>query len=179
MRLERREDTKKPSNHQMSSPDLTQGKPFFFRKVGSVDLFTMLRNTQLTSDKDSHTVIRRPSIELQDLPARRIRRPDTETGQRALMAIYSDSTRTRSRTPEPENSNNPPKAPKKPPSPWKHFTLAVACYIIFQVLLAISLAGVPELSVFSAYIIIGTVIVAVLGIGFSIAIGLKESGLRR
>ena len=141
----------------------------------------MLRDTQPTSDDDSHTVVGRTSVELHDLPARRIRRPDTETGQRALMAIHSDSTRPRppSRNPEPENRNKPARVPKKAPTPWRRFTLAVACYIIFQALLAISLAGVPELAVFSAYIIIGTVVVAVAAIGFSIAIGLKESGLRR
>ena len=178
-RLERHEDVTNPSNDKMSSPDLTRGKPFFFRKVGSVDLFTILRHTQPTSDNDSHTVVGRTSIELQDLPAGRIRRPDTETGQRALMAIHNDSTRPPSRNPEPENRNNPAKVPKTPPIPWRRFTLAVGCYIIFQALLAISLAGVPELAVFSAYIIIGTVVVAVAAIGFSIAIGLKESGLRR
>ena len=139
----------------------------------------MLRNTQPTSDNESHKVVGRTSVELQDLPARRIRRPDTETGERALMAIHNDSTRPPSRNTEPESRNNPAKVPKKPPIPWRRFTFAIGCYIIFQTLLAISLAGVPGLFVFSEYIIIGTVVVAGLGIGFGIATELKESGLRR
>ena len=166
------------SNDNISSPDLNHGKPFFFRKVGIVDLFTMLRSTPPTSDNDPHTVVGSTSVELQDLPAGRLRRPDTETGQRA-MTVHSESTRTPSRNPVPENGINPAKAPKKPPIPWRGFTIAVSCYTIFQALLAISLGGVPALQVFSTYIIIGSVVATVVGIVFSIAIGVRESVLRR
>ena len=143
-----------------------------------MDVFTMLRNAPPTSDNESHTVVGSTSVELQDLPPRRLRRPDTETGQRA-MTVHSESTRTPSINPVPENAIDPAKAPKQPPIPWRGFTIAVFCYTIFQALLAISLGGVPALQVFSTYIIIGSVVATVVGIVFSIAIGVRESVLRR
>ena len=96
-------------------------------------------------------------MELQSLPTRRLRRPDTESGQRAPMTGHSESTRTPSRDPVPEHGTKPAKAPKKPPSPWIDLSLSLACYTSFQILLAISLGGAPSLSVFSDVVFIASV----------------------
>ena len=174
LRLERREDmSMKPSDDKLKPSYLAHGKPFFTQKVGLADIFHMLRlpdSTEPSSDDTEHredgsSLLQSPGsvsrgaggnswIELQSLPTSRLRRPDTETGQRAPVTGHSDLSRTPSSDPVPANVAKPAEAPKKPSSPWRDLLVLLACYTIFQILLAMSLGGVLWLNDFSITLII-------------------------
>lgn len=122
----------------------------------SVDLS---QSTQPTGDNTLHTVyasgaLQSPedvspsvvgSIELQDLPTRPLRRPDTETGQSAL---------TTGHTPAPENGNQPARATEK--TPWTIFIFQLVGYAILQTLIAVVFGGAPVPDIVLALLIIGS-----------------------
>ena len=115
-----------------TSSDRTQKKPFFSRKIGLADIFRFPNSTQPTSDKTLRTLDASSSLhsspnvegitwaELQNLPTGRLRRPDTETGFRALTTDPNELAR----------------------SPWKFLTIYIAYIIIIRTALAIALGGV-------------------------------------
>ena len=195
--LERREDMlTKFSNNKIRPPKQTHGKPFFSRKIGLADIFKLSHSTQSISDNTSQTGDVYSSLELlgsilfvvggsirnkfQTLPTNRLRRPDTETGQRALMTGHCESTRTSSRNPVPENGDKPAKPPKKPRIPWRAFTVVVAGYITLLTILAIIFGShtgslsPPVDSVVKTYLG-ATLIVILIPILYNIYQGLKES----
>ena len=151
--LERREDTStKPSNGKIRVPNQTHRKSFFSRKDGLADLFKVSHSTQPTSDDISLPVdvvsflqsvgsVPRgiggtTQIELHGLPTGRLRRPDTETGQRASLTVHSGSTRIPSRYPGPEHGIQ--MAETSYPEPWRVLTGLVAFNTILQTVLAIA-----------------------------------------
>ena len=151
------------------SPNLTQKKPFFSRKIGLADIVRLSDGTQLSSDNTPHTlhapiflqssrsVGGSTRIELQNLPTGRLRRPDTETGLRAPTTDPSQLARSPSRSPVPEIGIQPEQTTKKPPSLWKTLTPQVAFIMIGQILLAIALGGVSGgglLSILSCFVIL-------------------------
>ncbi len=180
----------RPSNDPITSPNLTHRKPFFSRKVGLADLFKVSHSAQPTSDDTSLTVdasslvqsVRSVShsvggstwIELHSLPTGRLRRPDTETGQRAPMTVHSDLTWIPSRYPGPENGIQLAKAL----IPWRSLTLWVACNTILQTLFAIALGGVGGLlPSFNGVIIVLGVVIAIISTVFDIIQAVAESRL--
>ena len=139
------------------SPSPTHKKPFFPRKIGLTDIIRLCDSTPLSSDKtrdtvDDSSLLKSPEsvsrvvggstwIEFQSLPTNRLRRPDTETGQRAPMTGHSESTSTPSRNIMPECGIQQAKSPKKPLSAWRQFILFVSYFIVWQTVFAVGLGG--------------------------------------
>ena len=194
--LERRDDIlTKPSNDRLESPDLTHGKPFSFPEIGMVDLFRACHSTQPIPDNDSGTlnassllqlcqsvlclrsVLGSTSIELPDLPAGRLRRPDTETGQRAPTRVHGELAMIPSRSPEPESRVQLALSPKKPPRLWNEFTFLVLYITVFQTMLAYILGGLGGFQSLFSEVILGIYFFVAIGnIVHSIYLGLKGSG---
>ena len=191
--LERREDIlKKPSNDEIASTNYThQGNPFFPREIGFADFFELASSTQPASENTPSTVdasrvpqslggvspsLRRStSIELQELPAHQLRRPDTETGQKAPMRGDSGLASVVSRSPVPKNRVQQEKG-SKPQSPWAVFTILVFYVILLQTLLAVILGGVAA-SLFTFALIIMSIYAGTVGFTVfnDILLGLQES----
>ena len=196
LRLERREGiSTKPSDDKLRLSNVSHGKPFFPQKVGLADIFhihghpgsTQPRSDDIQHTEDGSSLLQSPGgvsrgaggsnwIELESLPTSRLRRPDTETGQRAPMTGHSELTRTQSRDPVPENGTKSAKAPEKPPNPWRELVVSLACYTGFQTLLAMSLGGVPWLHDFSGTIIVLSVGVFAWRFGLEIGMAWQELG---
>ena len=146
-------------NDKKTFANKTHGKPFFSQKIGLADLFELLYSTQPTSDNTSLTVGASgllqapegasPSVggssqtELQNLPTGRLRRPDTETGQRASMTGHTPLAGTPYRDAAPDNATQSAKATEIPWSLWGNFIFVVVCYASFQTLIAVILGGAP------------------------------------
>ena len=168
-------------------PNLTHKNPFFSRKIGLADIIRLGDSTQLSSDSTqltvdasrflqspesvSHGVGGSTRIEFQSLPTSRLRRPDTETGQRVPMTSHSESTRFPSRNPMPESEIQPAKK-----SVWKTFSIRLVFITALQTEFAIGMGGVGGPHSLLAGIFGGLyLIAAVLQILSNSSLGLEES----
>ena len=169
--VERHEDmSTRRSNDEETSINNTRGKPFFSRKIGLADLFELPYSTQTISNNTSlivgaSSLLQAPGgvspseggsnqTELQNLPTGRLRRPDTETGQRASVTAHTPLAGTPYRDPTPDNGTQSAKVTEKPPSPWGGFIFVVVCYTSFQTLIAVTLGGAPLPWIFRLLVII-------------------------
>ena len=190
--LERREDIlKKPLNDEIASTNYThQENPLFSREIGFADFFELAYSTLPTSENTPSTVdafrlpqslggvspsVRSTSIELQELPAHQLRRPDTETGQRAPMRGDNGLARVASRSPVAKNRNQQEKGSKLQ-SPWVVLAFLVFGVILVQTLLAVILGGVADsLYVFALIVMSIYASTIVANNYYNIVLGLRES----
>ena len=191
--LERHDDMlKKPSNDEIASTNHThQGNPFFPREIGFADFFELASSTQPASENIlgtadasmvpqslggvSPSLRRSTSIELQELPAQQLRRPDTETGQRAPMRGDNGLASIVSRSPVPKNRAQQEKDSKLQ-SLWSHFAILVFYIILVETLLAVILGGVADTLYIFAIIVLATYAnTVVLNICYNIILGLREA----